>query len=61
MTHVHDWIELAGQGVEALAVAIMVCSILVGTIGWLLHTLKQGEGAYEEVPHRIGKNVAGRS
>ncbi len=47
MIHVHGWIERAGQGIEALAVAIMVCFILIGTLDWLLRSVKKIEGAYE--------------
>jgi uncharacterized membrane protein len=55
MVHVHEWIELAAQGVEALAVAIMVCFILLGTLGWLLHSAKKIEGAYERYRVVLGK------
>jgi hypothetical protein len=60
MIHVHEWIELAAQGVEALAVAIMVCFILVGTLGWLLHSVKKDRRGLREIPCRVGESVAGR-
>jgi uncharacterized membrane protein len=57
MTHVHEWIELAAQGVEALAVALMVISILIATLGWLVHSVKNPEGAYERYRIVLGKTL----
>jgi uncharacterized membrane protein len=57
MIHVHEWIELAAQGVEVLAVAIMVCFIFVGTVGWLLHSVKGIEWAYERYRVVLGKTL----
>jgi uncharacterized membrane protein len=57
MTHVHEWIELAAQGVEALAVALMVISILVGTVGWIVHSVREPEGAYERFRIVLGKTL----
>jgi len=57
MIHVHEWIELAAQGVEALAVALMVSSILIGTLGWIVHSLKKPEGAYERYRIVLGKTL----
>jgi uncharacterized membrane protein len=55
LIHIHGWIERAGQGVEALAVAIMVCFILIGTLDWLLRSVKKIEGAYERYRVVLGK------
>jgi len=55
MVQVREWIERAGQGVEALAVAIMVCFILIGTLDWLLRSMKRVEGAYERYRVVLGK------
>jgi uncharacterized membrane protein len=57
MIHVHEWIELAAQGVEALAVALMVTSILVATLGWFIRSLKTPEGAYERYRIVLGKTL----
>lgn len=53
--HVHEWIEFAAQGIEALAVGIMVCFILVGTFGWFSHSGRNIEGAYERYRVVLGK------
>jgi uncharacterized membrane protein len=55
MIQVHEWIERAGQGIEALAVVIMVCFILIGTLDWLLRSMKKVEGAYERYRVVLGK------
>jgi uncharacterized membrane protein len=49
------WIELAAQGVETLAVAIMVSFILIGTLGWLFQTAKNVEGSYDRYRIVLGK------
>src|SRR5271165_6434748 len=51
------WIEIAAQGVEVLAVTIMVSCILIGTVGWLLHAVKDMEGAYERYRIVLGKTL----
>jgi uncharacterized membrane protein len=57
MIQVHKWIQLAGQGIEVLAVAIMVCFIFTGTLGWLRHSMKGIEGAYENYRIVLGKTL----
>jgi uncharacterized membrane protein len=57
MIHVHEWMELAAQGVEALAVALMVTSILFATLGWFVGSLKEPEGAYERYRIVLGKTL----
>jgi uncharacterized membrane protein len=57
MTQVHEWIELTGQGVEALAVALMVVFILVGTLGWILHSVRSPDAAYERYRIVLGKTL----
>jgi len=57
MTPVHEWTELAAQGVEALAVTVIVSCILIGTVGWLVHSLKNIEGAYERYRIVLGKTL----
>ncbi len=51
------WIELASQGIETLAVAIMVFFILFGTTRWLLHSMGKIEGAYERYRVVVGKTL----
>jgi uncharacterized membrane protein len=57
MIHVHEWIELTAQAVEALAVAIIVCFIFMGTLRWLVHSVKGIEGAYERYRTVLGKTL----
>jgi uncharacterized membrane protein len=54
---IHDWIEFAASGVEALAVAIMSCFILIGTVRWLLQSVKKINGAYESYRSLLGRTL----
>jgi uncharacterized membrane protein len=54
---VREWIELASKGIEALAVAIMVGFIVIGTLRWLFHSLKGIEGTYERYRVVLGKTL----
>jgi uncharacterized membrane protein len=55
MIHVREWIEFTAQAVEVLAVAIMVSFIIRGTFGWLIHSAKKPEWAYERYRVVLGK------
>jgi uncharacterized membrane protein len=55
MVQIREWIELAAQGVEALAVVIMVYYIIFGTTRWILHSSKKVEGGYERYRVVLGK------
>jgi uncharacterized membrane protein len=57
MVQIREWIEIAAMGIEALAVAIMVCFIIIGTIRWLSHSTKKIEGAYERYRVVLGKSL----
>jgi uncharacterized membrane protein len=57
MEQSRHWIEIAGKGIEVLAVAIMVSCILIGTLGWLFHSLKNGDWAYERYRTVLGKTL----
>jgi uncharacterized membrane protein len=57
MAQIRDWIELASQGIEALAVAIMVAFILIGTSRWVFHSAKLIEGTYERYRVILGKTL----
>jgi uncharacterized membrane protein len=48
-------IELSAQGIEALAVAIIVVAIAHGTIRYLFHINRQVGGAYEQYKVQLGK------
>jgi uncharacterized membrane protein len=55
VSSLRDWIELAAQGIEALAVAIMVVFILFATVRWLAHAAKGLEARYERYRITLGK------
>ena len=57
MLQIRDWIEIASQGIEALAVVIMVSFILIGTSRWLFHSLKNIGGTYERYRVVLGKTL----
>jgi uncharacterized membrane protein len=52
---VRHLIELSAQGIEALAVAIIVVAIAHGTIRYLIHIHRQVGGAYEQYKVQLGK------
>ena len=57
MEHIREWIEIAAQGVEALAVAIMISFIIIGTARWVLHSARKIEGTYERYRVVLGKTL----
>jgi uncharacterized membrane protein len=57
MQEVHEWIELAAQGIEVLAVAIMVSFIFIGTVRWLHHSVKKIAGSYGRYRTVLGKTL----
>ena len=57
MQQLREWIELAARGIEALAVAIMVSFIVVGTARWLFHSARNIEGAYSRYREILGKTL----
>jgi uncharacterized membrane protein len=57
MAHFREWVEFVSLGIEGMAVAIMVCIILVGTTRWLFNSGKGIEGAYERYREVLGKTL----
>ena len=57
MLQVREWIEFAAQGIEALAVVVMVFFIIIGTTRWIFHSLKKIEGGYERYRVVLGKTL----
>jgi uncharacterized membrane protein len=55
MEQFREWIELAAQGIEILAVVIMVSFIIFGTSRWLFHTYTKILRAYESYRVMLGK------
>jgi uncharacterized membrane protein len=51
----HDWAALAAHGIEALAIAIMVAYILVGTVRWLAHGRSGVSAGYALYRAAVGK------
>ena len=57
MDQYREWIELAAQGIEVLAVAIMVLFIIIGTLRWVFHSAKKVAGTYERYRVVLGKTL----
>ncbi len=57
MVQIREWIEIAAESVEALAVVIMVFFIITGTARWLYQSLKKGDGAYKRYRTVLGKTL----
>ena len=57
MVQIREWMEIASAGVEVLAVAIMMCFIIVGTTRWIFHSAKKIEGGYERYRVVLGKTM----
>jgi len=51
-----EWVELSSQGIQAMAVVIIVTSIVFGSLRFLLHLSKRAAD-----PYRAYKEVLGRS
>ena len=50
-------IELVAEGIEALAVLVIVGGIVYGIIRYFLHTRLKVEGAYKRFKDRIGNSL----
>jgi uncharacterized membrane protein len=57
MGTLHDWIELAARLIEALAVALMVGSIFVGTVRWLVSSGRRLGKSYEQYRALLGRGL----
>jgi uncharacterized membrane protein len=57
MEQIREWIELAAQGIEVLAVAIMVAFIVIGTTRWVFHSATKIAKAYERYRVVLGKTL----
>jgi uncharacterized membrane protein len=55
MENYRDWIEFAARFIEALAVAIMVVFIVVGTAKWLYFSNRRFENTYGRYRAGLGK------
>jgi len=57
MPSVRAWIGFAAQGIETLAVSIMIILIIVGTVRWLIHARMKMEKSYEHYRAVLGKSL----
>jgi uncharacterized membrane protein len=57
MVQIREWMEFASLGVEILAVAIMMCFIIFGTIHWLINSMKNMGEAYKRYRVVLGKTM----
>jgi len=57
MTAVNEWIEVATQGVELLAVVVMMGFIAVGTVRWLLQMPHDPRMAYERYRLMLARSL----
>ena len=55
MDMIRDLIELAAQGIETFAVAIIVIAIVHGTIRYLIRINQQAGDAYGRLKDQLGK------
>ena len=55
MPDIHNLMDLSSLGVEILAVVIMVCFIIIGTVRWLIQSMKNMGSAYEGYRIVLGK------
>jgi len=52
-----EWIEIASLGIEWLAVAAIVGSILFGSVRFLMRIVKVGKDPYKEYKELIGNSL----
>ena len=57
MFQAREWIELAAESIEILAVSIMVCFISIGTVRWIYFSFRKIEQAYERFRVVLGKTL----
>ena len=52
-----EWIELASQGIQGLAVVIIVVSIALGTVRFLFQLSKRADHPYREYKQLLGRSL----
>ena len=50
-----EWFELSSVGIEALAVAVIVSSVIFGSVRFLLHLSRKAEHPYRAFKDLIGR------
>ena len=49
------WIERAADGIEALAVFVIVIAMAYGTVAYIVEYSKRVEDSYEHYKHQLGR------
>jgi uncharacterized membrane protein len=52
-----EWIELSSQGIQGLAVIIIVLSIVFGSLRYLLQLSRQAPGSYRAYKELLGRSL----
>jgi uncharacterized membrane protein len=52
-----EWVELSSQGIQALAVVIIVVSIIFGSLRYLLHVTRGVAHPYESYKQVLGRSL----
>lgn len=57
MNSAREWMHLASEAIQALAVTIMLFFILIGTVRWLVYTRQRVADAYQHYRVMLGKSL----
>jgi uncharacterized membrane protein len=57
MLNIREWVEFVSIGIEILAVVIMMFFIIVGTVNWIIHSMKNPLEAYKRYRIVLGRTL----
>lgn len=57
MGETRGWIEIVAMGIDSLAVVIMVCFIIMGTMRWVFQSTKNPSTAYQGYRLVLGRTL----
>lgn len=57
MNSVREWIEMSSEGIQALAVVIIVVSIVFGFARYVLQLVKRSESSYSAYKRLLGRSL----
>jgi uncharacterized membrane protein len=57
MLNIREWVEFVSVGIEILAVVIMMFFIIVGTVNWIIHSMKNKLEAYKRYRIVLGRTL----
>src|SRR5205814_2312368 len=57
MPDMREWVELSSQGIQALAVVIIVTAIIFGTLRYVVHLSKRVAHAYSAYKQLLGRSL----